>query len=75
MWELSILSKIRVVVSGVIGSQWFCWVGLWQWQAMAVAVGSGKAIGGVRQSKWDVREVAEVVVVVGAQAAMVVRAR
>ena len=34
---------------------------------MAGAVGSGKVIVGVRRSKWDVREVPEVVVVVGAQ--------
>ena len=32
-------------------------------------MGSGKAIGGVRRSKWDVREVADVFVVTGAQAA------
>ena len=64
-----------MAVYGMLGSQWFCWVELRQWQALAVAVGSGKAIGGVKRSKWDVREVAEVVVVAGAQAAVAIRAR
>ena len=43
--------------------------GLWRWQAVAGAVGSGKGAVGVRRSKWDVRKVVEVVVVAGAQAA------
>ena len=42
---------------------------------MAEAVGSGKAIVGVRRSKWDVRKVTEVVVGGRAQAVVAVRAR
>ena len=42
---------------------------------MAEAVGSGKGARDVRQSKWDVRRVAEVIVGGRAQAAMAVRAR
>ena len=46
---------------------------LWCWQAVAEAVESGKAIVGIRRSKWDVRKVVEVVAVAGAQVAVVVR--
>ena len=40
---------------GTNGFSWFCLGCLWQWQALqrlAEAVGSVKAIGGVRRSKW-----------------------